>query len=105
MLGRVLGSLGFVVRSCETAATCEEALAEHLPNVVMLGILLPDLDGLALTRRLHERYPTLRIVIVSILQAEQRALEAGADAFLSKPMSRPRLLAVLRTFFPALDTA
>ena len=88
------------VTPCATAAACEEAVAARAPDLVVLSILLPDMDGLALTRRLRalrdQAGGHTRIVLASVLQAEQRALEAGADAFVLKPVP-PATLASLAT--------
>ncbi len=96
---RVLAGDGFEVSQCETAAACQELVVALRPSLVVLSILLPDLDGLALARRLaaaREDGQAPRILIVSVLQAEQRVLEAGADGFLLKPASRADLVAVAR---------
>ena len=94
-MGRTLSGVGFRVDTCGTAAECEAAVRAEPAALVVTAILLPDLDGLALARRLRawrdENGQGPRIVVSSILQAEQRALEAGADAFLPKPVSRTDL--------------
>ena len=95
---RILSATGFEAFQCETAAACVDLVASVRPALVVLSVLLPDLDGLALARRLAggraDGGPAPRILIVSVLQAEQRALEAGADAFLLKPVSRADLVSV-----------
>ena len=95
---RILTATGFEAFQCETAAACVDLVASVRPALVVLSVLLPDLDGLALARRLAggraDGGPAPRILIVSVLQAEQRALEAGADAFLLKPVSRADLVSV-----------
>jgi len=97
---RILSATGYEAVQCETAAACVELVASTRPALVVLSVLLPDLDGLALARRLAagraDGGPAPRILIVSVLQAEQRALESGADAFLLKPVSRADLVAVAR---------
>ena len=97
-LDRILSANGFEAFQCETAAACLDLVATVRPVLVVLSVLLPDLDGLALARRLaagrRNGGPAPRILIVSVLQAEQRALESGADAFLLKPVSRADLVAV-----------
>ena len=95
---RILSATGFEAFQCETAAACVDLVATVRPALVVLSVLLPDLDGLALARRLAAERENggsaPRILIVSVLQAEQRAIEAGADAFLLKPVSRADLVAV-----------
>src|SRR5688572_10449850 len=92
LLARLLAGDGFATTSCLSAAACEDAVASRNPALIVLAILLPDLDGLALVRRLRNRGFLTPILVVSALQAETRALEAGADAFLLKPVTPPRFL-------------
>ena len=87
---------GYTVTTASTAAGAEAAVEEHEPELALLAILLPDLDGLQLTRKLRERCPELTIVVVSALPAEQRALDAGADLFLLKPVQPARLIATIQ---------
>jgi CheY-like chemotaxis protein len=70
-------------------------LARQLqPDVVITEILVPKLDGLALCRRLKEDPATrgISVLVFSILAAGGRAREAGADAFLTKPLAERRLV-------------
>jgi DNA-binding response OmpR family regulator len=70
-----------------------------LPQIMVTEILVPKLDGLALCRAVKED-PALRgtaVLVFSILAAEARAREAGADAFLMKPLADRRLVETVRT--------
>ena len=77
--------------SVEFASDGEVALArarELRPQIVVTEILVPKLDGLALCRALKSDPETSSTIVLvfSHLHAEDRALEAGADAFLCKPI-------------------
>lgn len=79
-----------------------EALAQaraQLPHVLITEVLVPKLDGLALCRQLKqdERTRGIRVLIFSILAASSRALEAGADAFLKKPLAEQRLITTVKS--------
>ena len=85
----------------DEAATGEAALdlaAVHPPLLVILDLSLPDTNGVEVTRRLRE-WTQVPIVILSVRSdddAKVRALDAGADDYLTKPFSVPELLARMR---------
>lgn len=89
---------GFVVL---TAASGEEALAivgQKLPDLVLLDIMMPAMTGYQVAERIRADAATRHIPIVMLTalddpEARQRSLDAGADAFLKKPISRGELLA------------
>src|SRR5207253_466157 len=101
LLEAVLVPRGFVVR---TASTGEEALAavrEDAPDIVLLDIQLPGLNGYEVCRRLRLDHPAaaLPIVMVTASLSEERtlALEAGADDFVVRPFEQAELIARLRS--------
>jgi DNA-binding NarL/FixJ family response regulator len=84
------------------AADGEETLAavgRLLPDVVLMDIRMPRLDGIAATRRLIEDNPLLRVLIVTTFDADQyvfEALRAGAAGFVLKDASPEQLIAAVR---------
>jgi two-component system KDP operon response regulator KdpE len=97
-LRAALTAQGFTVYE---AADGEEALSvvlAHRPDMIILDLGLPDMDGIEVTRRLREWSQT-PIIILSVHEAEQdkiAALDAGADDYLTKPFGTGELLARMR---------
>ena len=85
----------------ETAETGREALdshAYHHPDLILLDLGLPDMDGLEVIRRVRERSAT-PIVVLSARETERdkvAALDLGADDYLTKPFGVDELLARIR---------
>ena len=89
-----LEQAGYVVEFVADGVTALERAKELHPQIVVTEILVPRLDGLSLCRLLKGSPQTSSIVVLvfSHLHAEDRALEAGADAFIVKPMDEERLI-------------
>ena len=83
------------------AATGKDGIAEaaqHPPDVVILDLGLPDMEGVAVLKRLRE-WSRVPVVVLSVLDREEdkiAALDAGADDYVTKPFSSGELLARLR---------
>lgn len=94
----ILGSAGFAV---EEAARGREGIARaatSAPDVIVLDLGLPDLDGKAVVAAIRE-WSQVPILILSVRDAEAEkieALDAGADDYVTKPFSSGELLARLR---------
>ena len=86
------------------AATASEALQQatiHAPDVMLLDLGLPDLDGIEVIRRIRS-WSAMPIIVISARSEDSdkiEALDSGADDYLTKPFSVEELLARLRGTF------
>ena len=95
------------------AVDAEHALSlleDDVPDLILMDIALPGMDGLALTRRLkaQRRFHGLPIVGLSAYALkgdEQKALDAGCDGYISKPMSRKPFLSLVAAHLAAPPTS
>lgn len=98
LLATYLGANGFVVSSANDGKAMWAALKEGLPDVIVLDLMLPGVDGLALTRALRVK-SSVPILMLSARGEELDrviGLEVGADDYLAKPFGPRELLARLR---------
>ncbi len=98
-LERGLRVEGFGVRSASGGVEALHAVDERAPDVVVLDINMPDLDGVSVTRTLRANGHDVPICILSAndeVADRVAGLEAGADDYLVKPFALPELIARLR---------
>lgn len=94
-----LTAAGFAVEFADDGRAALEQVRLLNPQIVITEILVPKLDGLALCRQIKEAPQTrmVAVLVFSILAASLRAKDAGADAFLLKPLAEHRLLSTVRS--------
>ena len=89
---------GYRVLEVETGREALQQAAAHTPDLVLLDLGLPDIDGLEVTRGIREWTATPVIVISARGHERQKveALDAGADDYLTKPFGSAELMARIR---------
>ncbi len=94
----VLREAGFETVAAESAEQALDAAAVRPPEAAIIDLVLPDLDGVEVTRRLRE-WSEMPILVLSAVGEEQRkvdALAAGADDYITKPFGTRELVARLQ---------
>jgi two-component system, OmpR family, KDP operon response regulator KdpE len=94
-----LTSQGYAVSFAETGEEAVESVATLKPDVVVLDLGLPDIDGTEVIQRIR-RLSAVPIVVLSVRSDEQgkvRALDLGADDYVTKPFGMEELIARIRT--------
>ena len=101
-----LDRAGFAVEFADDGEAALERARAARPALVVTEILIPRLDGLALCRRLGEDPLTrdIPVIVFSILAAAGRAGEAGARAFLRKPLVESIFVAAVQELIAAQPT-
>jgi signal transduction histidine kinase/CheY-like chemotaxis protein len=96
LLSTMMGKAGATVEVCGDGLSAVEAVdAEHSPDVILMDLQLPGIDGIEATRRIRAKGCTSRIVALTAaaLGADhERARAAGCDGFALKPISRSDLV-------------
>ena len=93
---------GYALCSAHDGPSCLSLVAASPPDLILLDVIMPGMDGFTVCRTLREdpRLRMLPIVMVTSLDPYQervKGLDAGADDFLSKPIHAPELLARVRS--------
>jgi putative two-component system response regulator len=115
-MNRVLGRRGFQVAGATDGAAALAAIRDRSPDVVLLDVLMPRLDGYEVCRELKADRATRLIPVVLVTGLQDRdsrikGIEAGADDFLTKPVDAHELVARvsslirLKRYTDALDSA
>ncbi len=88
-----------VVAEAASGLECLQIVEQVVPDIVFMDIKMPGINGTEITRLITEKYPTVRVVILTIYDDDQyvtEAIKAGAKAYLLKDATRKELIGVIR---------
>ncbi len=101
----LLTSAGYEMIEALTGESGVERAEADRPDLILMDIQLPGLDGYEATRRIKanpdlRRIPVIAVTSYALSGDEQKARDAGCDGYVAKPFSPRALLATIRTFLP-----
>lgn len=111
LLKRVLQAYGYNMLEAETGLDGLRLAEENEVDLILLDINLPDIDGYEVLRRLHTHpktslntLPTVVLSANALRGDDQKALDAGCNVYLTKPIDLQELKETLARFVPVPDT-
>ncbi len=99
----LLASVGYEVMEAVTGEEGVAAAETHRPDLILMDVQLPGLDGYEATRQIKanpdlEHIPIIVVTSYALSGDDVKAFEAGCDAYVSKPFSPRELLAKIREY-------
>jgi CheY-like chemotaxis protein len=99
----VLEFEGYTVGRAADAEQAQEILQTTTPDLILMDIALPGMDGLTLTRKLKsdarwKNVPIVALTAFAMKGDDQKALDAGCDGYITKPIDTRRLPALIEEF-------
>ncbi len=102
LLEAFLGPAGYRVVPADSGEKALEQLAQELPDLILLDVVMPRMNGFEVLRKLRadprtQYIPVIMLTALKGIEDRVRAIEAGCDDFLSKPFDKVELLARVRS--------
>ncbi|MGI6241593.1 MAG: response regulator [Candidatus Omnitrophota bacterium] len=80
----------YQVATAHSGVQAIEQVESFKPDVVLLDIQMPEMDGLSALREIKEKYPRVKVIMVTAVETQDRieaAMRLGADNYITKPLS------------------
>jgi len=106
ILTRILQKQGYNTRTAETGREAEEEINNQSYDLALIDVKLPDTDGVDLLQKMQATRPNMiKIILTGFASMDNgiKALNAGADAYLVKPVEPTELLKILKEKFEEHD--
>jgi two-component system, cell cycle response regulator DivK len=103
LVRRLLMAEDYQVTEAENAFQALEILKTHLPDLILIDINMPEMDGYTLTKKIRE-IPALQTVPILAITANvmkgdrERTLEAGCDGYIDKPIDIDNFYEIIKRF-------
>lgn len=105
IVGMLLQTVGFAVRTAQNGVQALQAIEESMPRLVLLDLKMPVMNGWEFVRRFRERYAQAAPIVVmsAIDDIGRRAAALGVEDWLAKPFETSALLEMVRRHAPGLS--
>ncbi len=89
-----------IINEASSANELFDKLQTYKPNIILLDINLPDMNGIEITKKIAQEYPEIKVLILSMHMGEDfiiNAIEAGAKGYLPKTTTKKELITAINT--------
>ena len=108
IFGEIMTLNGYDVLNAHNGAAGIAQFQKSRPQIILMDVQMPDMDGLETTRRIRTLPGGDNVVIIAVTalamkEDRERCLDAGMDEYLSKPVPLQKLVATINRFFTATE--
>ena len=106
LVSRVVEAEGHQLVRAEDSTSALEALKQYTPDIILMDVNLPGMNGLDLSRHIRTELQLTEVPIIAVtanvlVGDKERTLEAGCNDYLPKPLDIRRLREIMREYLPA----
>ncbi len=88
-----------VIAEASNGSECIRQLEKHSPDLIFMDVRMPGISGIETTRLIHQKYPSIKIIILTIYDDDQyvtEAIQAGANGYVLKKVQRDQLIQIIQ---------